>query len=110
MSCTDNTSPISGGSSTVTIEAAAAKDLATLGVSINPNAERITVSFNLAGSGKRDPIARLARDSAFTPTATDGEPVIQARRVELTKDQFTAKFIATDGDVDVFVEQFELET
>ena len=108
MSCTDKTNPISGGSAAVTITATASS-LATLGYTINPLAKRIVVSFDMATAGTRDPIARVARDSGFALTTSQGEPITQASKIELTADQFGALFIATVGTVDVFVEQFELE-
>ena len=108
MSCTDKTKPINGASAALTITGTAST-LATLGLTVNPDAERIVVSFNMAVAGTRDPIARLARDDGFSLSATEGEPIVQASKIELTKEQFGALFIATSGTVDVFVEQFEIE-
>ena len=109
MSCTNNTKPINGASASITITGTASS-LATLGLTVNPNAERIVVSFNMAIAGSRDPIARVARDDGFALSTTQGEPIVQASKIELTKEQFGALFIATVGTVDVFVEQFELES
>ena len=107
--CTDNTKPLSGRSAPVTIEAASAKTLAGLGYTIDPLAKEIVISADLELDKSNDIIAKFSRDPAFTPTASTGNPMLRADVITLTKEQFGAKFIATQGDIVVFVESFEFE-
>lgn len=107
--CTDNTKPLSGRSAPVTIEAASAKTLVGLGYTIDPLAKEIVISADLELDKSNDIIAKFSRDPAFTPTASTGNPLLRADVIILTKEQFGAKFIATQGDIVVFVESFEFE-
>ena len=109
--CTDNTKPISGTSKEVTIGGSADTIEGHGSYTLDPLAKEIRISADLELDKLSDIIARFSRDPSFgTLTASTGNPMLRADVIILTKEQFLAKFINTQGDIKVFVEQFEFES
>lgn len=108
--CTDNTKPISGASKTVTIGGTAKTIEAHGSYTFDPLAKEVRISFDLELDKLNDIIARFSRDPSFVPSASTANPAFRADVIILTKEQFLGKFINTQGDIDVFVEQFEFES
>lgn len=109
MTCSNNTKPIDGASTVITL-GAIKRDLAfMIGGAIPTNAKLALIHFDMAPAGKTDPIARFTRDINFLLTVAQGTPIQQASIVELTVEQFDALFISVSGDIDAFVEFFEEE-
>ncbi len=109
MGCSNNTMPIDGASTAITLTETPQALPALIGGAIPTGATRAVIHFNLAPAGKKDPLGRMARDGSFVPTASVGEQIFQGSKKVLTESQFGATMRAVSDTIDAFVEFFEEE-
>ena len=109
MSCSNNTKPIDSSSKTIVLTTTPQNLVTMTAAAIPPTATLAVIAFNLAPAGKTDPLGRFTRDINFALSATKGTPIIQGKKVTLTKEQFGALFRSTVDTIEAFVEFFEPE-
>lgn len=110
MSCSNNTKPIDGSSTPIQLTTTPRNLVTMIGGAIPTNAKRAVIHFDLAPAGKTDPLGRMARDINFSLTAEVGEPIYQAKKKILSKEQFDSLFRSVTTTIDAFVEFFDTET